>query len=191
MAFPTMQGNERMIDALFETLAAAGERQYGGEHVSQLEHALQAAALAEAENAPPALITAALLHDIGHLLHALGPLPAARGIDDRHELIAARQLAKRFGPEVSEPVRLHVDAKRWLCAVEPDYFAMLSAASVRSLAVQGGPFTAEESGAFSCLPHAEGAVRMRRWDDQAKVRGLATPSLAYFRRYVEAAAARP
>lgn len=178
------------IDELLELLATRGGAQYGEEAVSQRDHALQAAFLAEAAGASAALIVACLCHDLGHLLHAFGEDAARRGIDDRHEAIGAKRLRRRFGPDVSEPVRLHVDAKRWLCAGAGGaaYRASLSPASVRSLALQGGAFDAAAAAAFIAEPHADAAVRLRRWDDEAKVPGRATPPLEHFRRYLEAAA---
>src|SRR5260370_22877879 len=127
-----------VVDRLLELLATKGVRQYGGEQVSQREHALQCAFLATREGAPADLVAAALLHDIAHLLHGKGERPAARGIDDKHEEIGAEHLLAAFGPNVAEPVRLHVPAKRYLCATDPGYFACLSPGSVRSLALQGG-----------------------------------------------------
>jgi phosphonate degradation associated HDIG domain protein len=172
------------IDRLIALLAEKGGAQYGGEAVSQREHALQTAWLAEEAGASASLIAAALLHDLGHLLHRFGENPAERGVDDRHEAIAGKQLRTLFGAAVAEPVRLHVDAKRWLCATEPGYAAMLSPASVRSLALQGGPFAAAEADPFIAGPFAADAVRLRRWDDEAKIAGLETPPLAHFRRYL-------
>lgn len=175
------------IDRLLGLFAEHGEAQY--ETVSQRAHALQCARLAEQEGAPPELITAALLHDIGHLLHKDGEAAALRGIDAKHELIAQKHLRRWFGPAVAEPVHLHVDAKRWLCANEPGYYSDLSPASQRSLALQGGTFTPEEAAAFGARPYAEDAIRLRRWDDLAKVPGLTTPPLEHFRQYIEAAEA--
>jgi len=172
---------DRLVDRLIELLRIRGARQYGGERVSQCEHALQSALLATRENAPAALIAAALLHDIGHLLHEEGEQPALRGIDDRHETFGADYLLSAFGPAVAEPVRLHVPAKRYLCATDPFYFARLSPGSVRSLALQGGPFTAEQAAEFQTLPCAADAVRVRRWDEAAKVPGLPTPDLEHYR----------
>jgi gamma-butyrobetaine dioxygenase len=145
-----------------------------GERVTQAAHALQAAALAEAEGATPALVAAALLHDVGHFLAKPGDG------DDRHEDIGAGILMKLFGPAVAEPVRLHVAAKRFLCATEPGYFATLSSASVASLAQQGDPFTPGEAAAFERRPHAADAVRLRRWDDLAKVPDAPTKNLAAY-----------
>lgn len=177
------------VDRIVERFERHGGDQYGGERVRQLEHALQCAALAEAEGATAPLITAALLHDVGHLLHDLGDSPAARGIDDRHEVLGREWLARWFGDAVTEPVRLHVDAKRYLTATDPGYFATLSRGSVRSLELQGGPFSPDDAAGFIAQPHAAEAVRLRRWDEAAKVPGKATPDLAHFRRYIEASLA--
>lgn len=163
-----------------------GQRAYGLSLVNQRAHALQAALLAEQSGRAPALIVAALLHDIGHMVHNLGEDPAAAGIDDRHEEVGQVFLAGYFGPDVTEPVRLHVAAKRYLCGVEPDYFARLSDDSVRSLALQGGPMTAAEAAAFASLPGATDAVTLRRFDEAAKVKGLTTPDVAHFLPYVRA-----
>ena len=169
-----------VIDEIHDLFEGGGGRQYGGERVTQLAHALQCASAAEAAGASSALIVASLLHDVGHLIHDLGPRPAERGIDDRHEVRGGEWLGRRFGPEVTDPVRLHVDAKRYLCAVEPGYFNGLSAASVRSLALQGGPFDPDAAQRFIERSHAAEAVRLRRWDEAAKVAGLATPDIAHF-----------
>lgn len=166
-----------------------GGSRYGGENVSQLEHALQAAYFAEKDGAPATLVAAALLHDIGHLLHDLPADAPDQGIDDRHEALGAQWLTVRFGPAVCEPVNLHVIAKRYLCANDPSYFGLLSAPSIQSLALQGGPMTAEESRQFEQHPHYQAAVRLRRWDDAAKVEHLVTPYLEHFAQHLDAAAA--
>lgn len=166
-----------------------GGSRYGGENVSQLEHALQAAYFAEKDGAPATLIAAALLHDIGHLLHDLPADAPDLGIDDRHEALGAHWLKARFGSAVCEPVNLHVIAKRYLCANDPSYFSLLSAPSIQSLALQGGPMTAEESRQFEQHPHYQAAVRLRRWDDAAKVDHLVTPYLEHFAQHLDAAAA--
>ncbi len=169
------------IDHILSTLGERGGGQYDGEAVTQLQHALQAATLAEAEGAPASLVAAALLHDFGHLVHGLGDDPAAHDIDDRHEYAALAILEAHFPSDVTEPVRLHVEAKRYLCAAEPGYFERLSPASIRSLALQGGAMSADEVAAFAAGPHAAAAVRLRRWDEQAKRKDFPTPDLAHFR----------
>lgn len=161
-------------------LEGKAEGRYGLSFINQQQHALQAAWLAERDGLGDALIAAALLHDIGHLVHNLGDSPADAGIDDQHEELGNAWLVQHFGPEVTEPVRLHVAAKRYLCAVESDYFAKLSPDSVKSLALQGGPMSAEEVAEFEALPHSAEAVQLRRYDEQAKVKGLQTPPVAHF-----------
>lgn len=162
-----------------------GGEAYFGEAVSQLEHALQAAHFAAEAGSEPPLIVAALLHDIGHLLHDLGESAAEQGIDTRHEEDGYRWLLERFGPAVAEPVRAHVAAKRYLCAVEPGYFAQLSPASVQSLELQGGAFTADEVREFERMPWYRDAVQLRRWDDEAKVPGMRVPGIETYRELLE------
>ena len=171
---------------LLEIFAGRATRRYGLSDVNQLQHALQCAALAEADGAPPATVLAALLHDVGHMIHDLGEDPASQGVDDRHEALGADWLAERFAPSVSEPVRLHVAAKRYLCAVEPGYFARLTDDSVRSLALQGGPMSADEVAAFRRHPLHEEAVRLRRYDEAAKDPRARTADFDHFLRHVPA-----
>jgi [1-hydroxy-2-(trimethylamino)ethyl]phosphonate dioxygenase len=178
---------ERMTDpitSLTSIMAGQGQRRYGLHDVSQLQHALQAAMLAEQSGGGPALITAALLHDIGHMLQKLGDNPAKEGMDDRHEELGHDYLQRYFPAEVTDPVRRHVAAKRYLCATEPDYAAQLAPDSVLSLKLQGGPMSATEAARFLDEPHAEAAIALRRFDDMAKVKDLATPSLVHFLPYV-------
>jgi phosphonate degradation associated HDIG domain protein len=171
-----------IVDRLLGLFAARGTKQYGGERVSQCEHALQCAFLAEREGMPETVVTAALLHDIGHLLHEAGEHEALlRGIDDRHEELGSQYLLGVFGPAVAEPVRLHVAAKRYLCATDPGYFRCLSAASVHSLELQGGAFNTAEVTAFRSHPFCEKAVRVRLWDDAAKLPGCETPPIEHYR----------
>jgi phosphonate degradation associated HDIG domain protein len=165
------------IEALFERL---GHEQYSGEPVTQLEHALQSAALAEAEGADDELVTAALLHDIGHLIQDFGDTPTLRGVDDVHQYAAMPFLRGLFGERVLGGVRLHVDAKRYLCAVRPGYHEALSADSKRSLVLQGGVFDAAQAADFAAQTGADDAVRVRVWDDSAKVAGAPTPPLTHF-----------
>ncbi len=164
-------------DALFALLIERGNRAYGLSQVSQLEHALQAAALAQQDGLGDTLTVAALFHDIGHLLPEGDMDMAASGIDDRHERAGARILAPIFGATVSEPVRLHVFAKRYLCTVEPAYGERLSADSRLSLSLQGGPLSASEIAAFAAEEFFCGAVALRRLDDGAKMPHRAVPGL--------------
>lgn len=165
------------IEQLF---ARRGAEQYAGEPVTQLQHALQCATLAEAEGADDALVTAALLHDLGHLTQDLGESPTLRGIDDRHQHMALPHLKGLFPPRVLGAIGLHVDAKRYLCATRPGYHAALSDDSKRSLLLQGGVFDATQAAQFIAHAGAEDAVRVRVWDDLAKSPSMATPSLAHF-----------
>ena len=153
---------------------------YSGEGVSQLEHALQSAQLAERDGAAPDLVTAAFLHDLGHLLNLQGETPTERGIDDQHQYFAIPFLRPLFSAAVIEPIRLHVDAKRALCALEPEYYEDLSQDSKRSLTLQGGIFSRQETEAFLARPGATDAMRVRRWDDQAKVAGASTPPIGHY-----------
>lgn len=164
-----------------------GDAAYGGEEVSQTEHAFQAATAAEASGADCELVAAALLHDIGHLLHDLPEDSAQAGVDDCHQDLGDRFLRRYFGLRVTEPVRLHVAAKRYLCAREPGYQAQLSAASLTSLALQGGPFSSAEVVQFEAGEFAEQAARLRVWDDLAKVAGLSTQDWRHFREPLVAA----
>ena len=161
-------------------LSTRGLEQYGGEAVSQLDHALQAAWLAERAGEPDTLVCAALLHDLGHLLSGPGGGGSLRGRDDAHQYAALPFLRGQFPEAVLAPIRLHVDAKRYLCAVEPSYQRSLSEESRRSLELQGGVFSGAEAAAFIAQPFAPLAVRMRRYDDLAKTPGRPTPPLAHF-----------
>ena len=165
------------IRGLFEK---HGQLAYSGEPVTQLEHALQSGALAEAEGASEELVAAAFLHDLGHLLNRQGETPTARGIDDLHQYFALPFLRPVLPEAVLEPIRLHVDAKRCLCAVDAAYFGKLSVDSVRSLELQGGIFSEDEAQAFLNKPFAEDALRLRRWDDLAKQADRATPGLDHY-----------
>lgn len=165
----------------FDLLATRGDGAYGLAGVTQLEHALQSAALAKSRGLGPALIVAALLHDIGHFLPAGDVSLAEQGVDDRHEMAGPAMLARLFDADVLEPIRLHVPAKRWLCAVETDYFGRLAPDSVRSLTLQGGPMSAEEAAEFSLNPYADASAELRRIDDDAKIPGLRVPPLEAYR----------
>ena len=159
------------VEAIAELFAGPGARGYLGEAVTIGVHMRQAGALAEAAGAPAPLVAAALLHDIGHLRNET---------DGKHGDAGARWLSQWFGEAVTEPVRLHVAAKRYLCATEPGYFGRLSAESVRTLARQGGPMTPVQAAAFEALPFARDAVTVRRWDDEAKEPAVTPPAFTHF-----------
>jgi phosphonate degradation associated HDIG domain protein len=173
------------VDEIAAIFDERGSRAYLGEPVSIAEHMLQTAYAAERDGARPELIAAALLHDVGHLVHELAENSADLGVDTVHEEAGARWLSRAFGPNVVEPVRLHVAAKRYLCATTPAYLEMLSPASVHSLMLQGGRFSTGDADAFAALPHAADAIRVRRWDDVGKVPGEVTPPFDHFRPVLE------
>jgi phosphonate degradation associated HDIG domain protein len=163
-------------------LATRGAAQYGNEAVSQLEHALQCAALAEQANAPDTLIVACLLHDIGHLIAAErnDRKDDSQETDDLHQYVGLPLLRHLLPDAVLDPIRLHVDAKRYLCHADPGYWAQLSPASRHSLELQGGRFDADAAANFVKQAHALDAVQLRRFDDLAKVPGLGTPPLSHY-----------
>ena len=180
------------MNELVALYASPAARRMYDEEVTELEHALQSAALAQAEGAPDHLVAAALLHDVGHLVSDDNvPLDEDLAEDFHHERVGARYLARWFGPEVTAPVALHVAAKRYLCAVKPGYLDDLSPSSVRSLALQGGPMSAAEVEAFERLSHHEAATLVRRWDDRAKVAGLAVADLDAYRSLLARLASSP
>ena len=175
-------------DEVLNLLATRGSGEYFGEPVTVVDHGLQAAHFARAAGAPESLVLAALLHDIGHLLEEV-PADIANWVSDaRHEDVGSRWLVVRFGHAVADPVRLHVAAKRYLCAVSPGYLDKLSAASRHTLQLQGGPMTPGEIAAFECEPYYREAVRVRVWDDRAKVDGLATAALGDYRELIQSLA---
>jgi [1-hydroxy-2-(trimethylamino)ethyl]phosphonate dioxygenase len=176
------------IDEIFELLQERGHGSYFGEPVSQLEHALQCAHFAEQEDAAPSLVVAALLHDVGHLLHGEDEGVADGGTDMEHELLGDEWLSARFGPEVTQPIKLHVAAKRYLCATDPAYFGKLSPASVQSLKLQGGPMTLAEVAEFAADPFARNGIRLRHWDDLAKDPSLTVEPLSHYRPVLESIA---
>jgi gamma-butyrobetaine dioxygenase len=164
------------VQRLRELFASRGGAEYLGEAVSLASHMLQAGALAEAAGASEHMVAAAVLHDVGHLV-----APTSQDRDAHHEVAGANWLAQLgFPAAVTEPVRLHVAAKRYLCAVEPAYAEVLSVASRRSLALQGGPMTPREAEAFAHLEHATGAVQVRRWDEAAKDPAAMPPAFDHF-----------
>jgi phosphonate degradation associated HDIG domain protein len=182
---------EALITEIAGLFQRRGREMYAGEPVTQTEHSLQTALQAEQSAASASLITAALLHDVGHLLHDLDEDCAEDGIDDKHEALGAEWLTQHFGFEVVEPVRLHVAAKRYLCAVDTEYYARLSDASRLSLQLQGGPFTAAQARKFEEHPCFAAAIQLRRWDEEAKIPQLATPPLEHYLDLARAVLAPP
>ncbi len=175
---------DAILEEVLELFRLNGDSMYGGEGVTQIEHGLQAAMLAEEENASPELIVAALLHDVGHLLHELPDDAPDRGIDDVHEELGAKWLEGRFPESVLEPVRMHVDSKRYLCATEPGYWDSLSEPSKISLELQAGIMNEQECSDFRSNPFFDDAIRLRRWDDLAKVVGLEMRPLDHFTPFI-------
>jgi [1-hydroxy-2-(trimethylamino)ethyl]phosphonate dioxygenase len=174
------------VDQVFDVLATGGRKAYFGEPVTVLEHSLQAAQIIRESGAEDTLVAAALLHDIGHLLHVRGEDAAQRGLDTRHEELGVAALAGHLPAAVLEPIRMHVAAKRYLCFAEPEYMGELSPASAESLALQGGPMTAAEAEEYLAAPHAREAMELRRADDAAKIAGLDVPDLEGYRPLVAA-----
>lgn len=177
------------VEAIVSLYAKRAALRYGSELVSQLEHALQCMQLALSDGAGAELAAAAFLHDIGHLVtcraHEIG-----REVDDLHEYLALPFLRGAFGPAVLEPIKLHVSAKRYLCHAEPGYWERLSPASKHSLELQGGAYTAGEAALFIGQPFARDAVRLRRWDDAAKIPSLAVPDLGFVAKLLHDTASR-
>lgn len=173
------------IRALYGT---NGERAYGLYQINQVQHALQAATRAEVQGLGSSMVMACLLHDVGHMVHDLGEAPAEHGVDDLHEQLGAHWAARHFGPAVSDPIRLHVAAKRYLCTVDPTYQAGLSKDSRISLVLQGGRMTEAEQVVFLEEPYAKEAIALRQIDELAKDPEAVTPTLDEFLdRHLEAA----
>jgi [1-hydroxy-2-(trimethylamino)ethyl]phosphonate dioxygenase len=179
-----------LVSDILTIYGERGAAAYFGERVSMTEHALQAAHLAHSEHAVESLVLAALLHDIGHLL---GQVPEALEdwtLDARHEEAGARWLARHFDAAVCEPVRLHVAAKRYLCATDAGYYTRLSPASVHTLTLQGGRMSAHEAAHFERERFCREALRLRRWDDQGKAAGLKTLAMSDYAALIERLALR-
>jgi phosphonate degradation associated HDIG domain protein len=174
------------IDDLATIFATRGLARYGGETVTQTDHALQCALLAEQAGERPETIVAALLHDFGHLVggESLEKGATVQDEDDRHQFIGLPYLRQLFGDAVLAPIRLHVDAKRFLCTTEGDYWSGLSPASKLSLELQGGPFSPAEADAFTKQNYAQEAIRLRRYDDLAKVSARTTPTFFHFTKII-------
>lgn len=173
-----------VIDALFDLLRRFGTTPYVNNSVRDFDHALQTAALARADAAPDALVAAALFHDIGRLVIRAAIDGAAIGYEDRHEEVAGTFLSVFFAPDVTEPIRLHVAAKRYLFTVDDEYRRNLSKAAQQSLVTQGGTFDAAAVRRFEQMPFAFDAIRLRRWDDQAMKEGEHPAPLESFRQSV-------
>jgi len=179
----TLSDHQQVTDViayLRELFASQGDQEYLGEQVSMATHMLQAAMFAEQHGAPDTEIAAALLHDVGHFTNTLDAAVAQHGQDAYHEDAGAEFLSHFFAPEVVEPVRQHVATKRYLCAVDPDYFGRLSLASVRTLELQGGPMDADEVSDFERNPHLQACIRVRQWDEAGKDPELPHPDLEHF-----------
>ena len=175
-----------IIDQIIDTFHRNGDALYdGGEVVTQSQHALQAAYFAESEGKSDTLIAASLLHDYGHVIDA-AENSVDQESDRHHELVGSKFLERHFASAVTEPGKLHVAAKRYLCAVEDDYFGRLSPVSVKSLELQGGPFTAKQVKAFEKNQHYKDAIQVRRYDERAKDPNLVTPDFAHYCKYLAA-----
>jgi phosphonate degradation associated HDIG domain protein len=168
--------HSKILTEIITVFQERGDRSYG-EDVTEREHALQCATFAQMFNSSPGVVLAALLHDIGHLLHHFGENIAQDGVDAEHEQLGANWLQNHFPAEVVEPIRLHVAAKRYLCGQSPEYLAGLSDASRQSLMLQGGPMPLAEQVQFEQHPHFSNAIQVRRFDDMGKVPAMVTANL--------------
>ena len=180
------QRPDQIIDFILNLFAQSGAREYMGEAVTMSQHMEQSAACAVADGAPDSLVIAALLHDIGHFVgeHPIEALE--NGIDNIHEEVGANYLEPIFPTSITEPIRLHVAAKRYLCATDKNYFDQLSDASVNSLEVQGGPMNPAEITQFETSPYHQQAVKLRLYDDNGKVAGLEIKPVTEYRATLEA-----
>lgn len=170
-----------IVDAIMRMFEIGLRRGYALDKLSHTEHAIQAALVAEKQDEPPSLLVAALVHDVGHFLEPWPRDIAGLGTNYRHEELGSAWLARGFGPEVTEPVRLHVAAKRYLCAVDVDYLDTLSPSSLRSLELQGGPMGRGEIERFEQETYFDEALRLRRIDEAAREPGVALPHIRDFR----------
>ena len=175
-----------IIDEIFENMRQNAHMEYG-ERVTIVAHSLQTAVFAERDGANDLMIAAAFLHDYGHFIHDLGEDIAEKGIDAIHEELGAEALQAYFVPEVIEPMRLHVAAKRYLVATDAEYVKNVSPASMLSLQVQGGPFNEEEVREFEANPHFERAVQLRLYDEAGKIPDMEVPEFEHYRPFLEKA----
>ena len=176
---------EQIIDFIFDLFTRRGAEEYMGEPVSMAQHMEQSAACAVADNASDDLIVASLLHDIGHFVGDFPIDALENGVDNLHEIAGALFLESYFPASVTEPIRLHVAAKKYLCAVDQSYFKHLSAASIQSLDVQGGPMTGAEVSEFESNPYHQSAIKARLYDDDGKVAGLDIQPVSSYRKKLE------
>lgn len=175
-----MLTGETIVGFLAGIFERRGGEEYLGEPVTMAEHMLQGAHIAEQRGESELIIVAALLHDIGHFTSEFGTFSIEDTEDRFHEEAGAKVLERFFPALVTDCVRHHVAAKRYLCAVDPTYFSQLSAASVHSLNLQGGPMSGPEVAEFESNPHLEEIVKVRRLDDAGKIAGLQTPPFSHF-----------
>jgi len=180
LPLPATHTAEDFVDQIWQAFASRGNDHYG-EDVSQREHAEQCAYHATIDGADDALIIAALLHDIGHLLHKFGEDAADRGIDTKHERIGSGFLARALPMGVTEPIALHVRAKRYLATTSPAYLKALSGASMQSFILQGGIMSPEEVEAFLAEPYHADALKLRAYDELGKVIGAKIPPFASYK----------
>jgi phosphonate degradation associated HDIG domain protein len=169
-----------IVDFIADIFTRRGAESYLGENVTMSEHMLQGALLAEQAGASDTMVAGALLHDIGHYTNEFGDDYIEQGIDNLHEEAGAKVLAPFFPTAVTDCIRYHVAAKRYLCATDAEYFAKLSDASVKTLELQGGPMSADEVAAFAKNPNLAAILQVRIWDDQGKVPGLRTPAFDHY-----------
>lgn len=175
---------ETAVEEVFDLFEKHGNADYIGEAISQIEHACQAAQLAEKEGFSNEVILAALFHDIGHLCEMNGEQPNMGGYGVmEHEKLGADFLRKRgFSETVAKLVQSHVQAKRYLCFADKEYYGKLSEASKKTLEYQGGPMTATEAAEFERDPLRNTIIRMRHWDEMAKEVGVPLPDLEQFKK---------
>jgi len=175
------------VTEIIDLLVFKGGSQYGGESINQLQHALQCAHLAEISNETPQLIIACLLHDIGHLIteEFSETRETSSHQDDLHQFIALPFLRPLFPEDVLGPIKLHVDAKRYLCFSDKAYWDSLSPTSKHTLELQGGVFSSQAAQIFIDKPFAQDAIKLRRYDDQAKVPNGKTPPISHYRKIAE------
>lgn len=171
---------DTIVSFIADILTRRGAEEYLGEPVTISEHMLQCAELAERAGASDVLIAAALLHDIGHFTHEFETDAAEQGVDSHHEEAGARVIEDFFPSVVTDCVRYHVEAKRYLCATDPGYYAKLSDASVLSLKLQGGPMTPKEVEAFAQNPNLDAILQVRLWDDVGKDPAHSAPGFAHY-----------